>query len=166
MKVTAIVATSADGKIGLNKDHLSIIWTTQADKVFFTKKTKEIGVLVMGSNTYKTFNKGLKDRRLIILTNQQMPAAEGVEFSSEKPNELIKRLESEGVKELAVCGGSFVYSEFLQQNLVDEVFINIMPTLLGNGIDFVKFNELRKLKLISAKTMADDTVGLHYLVEK
>lgn len=166
MKVTVIVATSADGKIGVNKDHLSIIWTTHADKVFFTKKTKEIGVLVMGENTYKTFNKGLAGRRLIILTKQQLPPAQGVEFSSEKPQDLVNRLQSEGIEEIAICGGSYVYSEFLQQNLVDEVFINIMPTLLGTGIDFVKFDELKKLKLISATTLADDTVSLHYLVEK
>ncbi|HSE29647.1 MAG TPA: dihydrofolate reductase family protein [Candidatus Saccharimonadales bacterium] len=165
MKVSLLVAMSADGRIGADKNHLATAWTTHADKVFFTKKTKEIGTLVMGLNTFKTFGVGLKGRRLIVLSDEAHEPVDGVEFVNSGFEDLVERLKNEGVQSLAICGGSYVYSKFIELNLVDEIFINVMPTFLGDGIPFIKMADIKKLRLVQATTLKDDTVQLHYLVE-
>jgi hypothetical protein len=58
------------------------------------------------------------------------------------PAEVIKLLESRGVKQVAICGGARVYREFLVAGLVDEMYVTIEPVFLGEGIKL--FGEFRR----------------------
>src|SRR5690242_1501293 len=116
MKVFLVATMSADGYIARDEKHLSTTWNTNSDRVLFTRITKRAGVVVCGYTTYATFagiRQTLKDRRLIVYTRQKREPVEGVEFTSEPPLELLKRLESEGAKGLAVCGGTQIYKMFM-----------------------------------------------------
>src|SRR3989338_5378535 len=136
MKIWLIAAMSADGKIAEKVDQSSLDWTSAEDTQFFVEKTKEAGVVVMGRTTFSTIGKGLKDRRVIVMTKNPTAAApiEGVEFTNESPVDLAKRLASEGVATLALGGGASVYGQFLDAYLVDEIFLTLEPFLFGNGV--------------------------------
>jgi dihydrofolate reductase len=166
MKVFIIVAMSADGCIGIDSTHLATTWTTKADKQFFMRRSKQAGTVVMGLKTFNTFGKPLKDRRLIVLTtNPDAINIEGVEAASESPTDLIKRLNAEGVKELAVCGGAYVYTQFMATGLVEELYINIMPKVFGQGVRLFEQEFDYNLTLIDTQTLDDgDSVMLHYKV--
>lgn len=166
MKVFIIVAMSADGCIGIDATHLATTWTTKSDKQFFMRRSKQAGTVVMGLNTFNTFGKALKDRRLIILTPEpQDLTVEGVEAVNESPTDLIKRLESEGVKELAVCGGAYVYTEFMATGLVEELYINVMPKVFGQGVRLFGQEFDYNLTLLETATLDDgNSVMLHYKV--
>lgn len=164
MKVIIIAGLTADGFIGRNANHVSTSWTSAEDKTFFVSKTKEIGTVVMGSTTYETFNRPFKDRRHIVLSRTK--TFEGVETSSESPAELIARLEKEGVKELAVCGGASIYATFLEQNLVDKMFLTVEGALFGDGVKFLSKEILVKMKLVSSTVLGETTVLLEYDIVK
>lgn len=168
MKVFIIAALTADGYIGLDASHRATSWTTKADKTFFVSRTKEAGTVVMGRKTFDTFARPLKDRRLIILSSSpESVAVEGVESSSETPAELVSRLEREDTKELAVCGGASVYSQFLEAGLVDEIYLTIMPKIFGTGVPLFGVPQDVDLELISIKQLDDNnTVLVHYRVVK
>ncbi len=110
MKIWLIAAVSADGKIAEKVDQSSLDWTSAEDTQFFVEKTKEAGVVAMGRTTFATIGKGLKDRRVIVMTKspEAAIAIEGVEFTSESPTDLAKRLAHEGVETLALGGGASV----------------------------------------------------------
>ena len=57
MKVVLLMATTVDGIIAKDVDEF-IDWTGKEDKKYFVKITKEAGVVIMGSTTYKTIGKG------------------------------------------------------------------------------------------------------------
>jgi len=57
MKVFAIIALSADGCVAVDNTSPTTNWTTKYDAGYFQRKTKEADALVMGFNTFKTFNK-------------------------------------------------------------------------------------------------------------
>lgn len=164
MKITIIAGLTADGFIGRNATHVSTSWTSKEDKAFFVSKTKEIGTVVMGSTTYETFNRPFKDRRHIVLSRTK--TFEGVETSSESPMELVARLEKEGVQELAVCGGASIYATFLEQNLVDKMFLTVEAVLFGDGVKFLSKEILVKMKLASSTALGESTVLLEYDIVK
>lgn len=164
MNVFIIAALSADGYIGLDENHLATTWTTKSDKRFFTRKTKEAGVVVMGRKTFETFNKPLKERRLIVVTRQpELVTVEGVEATSEQPAELLARLEREGATQVAIAGGASIYSLFMKSGLVNEFYTTIMPKMFGQGVTL--FNNVvdKDLQLVEVKPLKDgNTVMLHY----
>lgn len=164
MRITLIAALTADGFIGRTAGHVSTSWTSKEDKTFFVSKTKEIGTVVMGSTTYETFNRPFKDRRHIVLSRTK--TFEGVETSSESPTELVTRLEKEGVEEIALCGGASIYATFLEQNLVDKMFLTVEGTLFGDGVKFLSKEIFINMNLVSSTVLGENTVLLEYDISK
>ena len=98
MKIILIAAISADGKIAQSANQSSLDWTSKEDTAFFVAKTKEAGVVVMGSRTFETIGKPLKGRRLIVLSEQggkggevdEVDKVAQVEFRNQNPKELVE----------------------------------------------------------------------------
>ncbi len=169
MKAFIIAAQSADGFIGLDSNHRSLDWRSKADAQFFIERTKEAGVIVMGSATYSTFKirRNPPGRRLIVMSSHpESIEGDGVEATSEGPVELLKRLEREGVHEVALGGGATIYKLFLDNNLVDEIYLTIEPVLFGTGIPLFKGEVRARLSLIENRNLNEDTVLLHYKVQR
>src|SRR5258708_2263760 len=105
MNVFLIAAITADGFIGRDEAQVSTSWTSKEDKNFFSDRTKQAGVVVIGAKTYATFNRPLPDRLNIIYsrTPQQSQFA-NLQYTQESPQDLLRRLEQEGHTEVAICG--------------------------------------------------------------
>src|SRR5579863_3512271 len=113
MKVFIIAAMSADGFISVNEAQRSLDWRSKSDARFFIETTKQAGVMVLGSTTYKTFRmrRTPPGRRLLVYTHHpESIEGEGVETTNENPQALVTRLEAEGARALAVCGGATINS--------------------------------------------------------
>jgi dihydrofolate reductase len=166
MNVFIIAAISADGYIARHKQEFAD-WTSPADKKMFVQLTKQAGVMVMGSTTARTIGRALPGRRTIVYTtNPASIGIDGVETTSEPPQELVRRLSDEGVAEVAICGGSSVYSQFLVSGVVDELYVSVEPLLFGQGIKLYTAQHDITLELITSRRLDDDydTVLLHYRV--
>ncbi len=164
IKVFLIAAVSADGFIARAHNELAD-WTSKEDKKVFVELTKRAGVMVMGSTTFRTIGRALPGRRNIVYTHKIIEI-DGVETTQETPHELVKRLESEGHTELAVCGGSAIYDMFLQAGVVDELYLTVEPVLFGAGITLAKSSLHTSLKVLERKLLTDDVILMHYEVQK
>jgi len=162
MKVYIIAAVTADGFIAKSKDQL-IDWTSREDKKFFSEMTSKSGVIVLGGNTFRTFKSLLPGRRHIVYTRNDIDD-EKVETTSESPGELIKRLSDEGLSEVAICGGSSIYSMFLNAGVVTDVYLTIEPLLFGGGIKLLDTEMEIKLELHSIQKLNQGTLLVHYKV--
>jgi dihydrofolate reductase len=168
MKVFIIAAITADGKIGLAKDHYAD-WTSKEDKQLFVKLTKKAGVMIMGMNTFKTIGRGLPGRKTIVYSYDPkvIEGVEGdVETTSEEPEKLLKHLSENGFESVAICGGTQIYSLFLSKALLDELYLTVEPVLFGDGISLAEGVSLTNLKLLESRPLNDNTVLLHYAVQK
>lgn len=151
-KAFIIAAVSADGFIAKDPDHLAT-WTSKEDKKRFVELTKKSGVIIMGSTTYKTIGRPLKDRLNIVYSNKgNIPNSEGVEVTNLEPAELLKSLHARGYKEVAICGGSQIYTKFLEAKLVDRIFLTIEPIIFGQGMSLFTKQLEYKLETISSHT--------------
>ncbi len=144
MRIFIIAAVSADGYIAKDSHHPAM-WTSKADKRRFIELTKRAGVIIMGSATYKTIGRPLKDRVNIVYSKSQN--FEGVEMTQDSPIDLIKKLEARGFKEVAICGGSNIYTMFMKAGLVDTIYLTVEPIIFGKGIGLFNDDMLFHLKL-------------------
>lgn len=166
MKVILIAAISADGFIGRDSSHTAD-WTSKDDKKLFITVTKESGVMIMGSNTFKTIGKALPGRKTIIYSTkpEQFKEIEGdIEVTAEPATELIERLAKQGYDSVTICGGAQIYGQFLKAKLITEVFLTVEPVLFGSGVPLSLGADLTKLKLIDSQNLNQDSILLHYQV--
>lgn len=165
MKVIVLAAISANGMIAQHPDQISTDWTSKEDKSFFVELTKEAGVVVMGRTTFETIGKPLKGRRVIVLSRTpQVSPFEGVEYTQESPQQIIERLKTEGNDKLVVAGGSSVYTQFLHEQLVTDLFLTIEPVLFAKGIPLLNGEDFFQLALLEQKSIGPNAVCLHYRV--
>jgi dihydrofolate reductase len=75
----------------------------------------------------------------------------------------VKKLKRRPGKDIYLGGGGELARSFLQEDLVDELYIGIGPTLLGDGIPGFpgKFPQ-RDFKLTECKSYSNGSVGLRY----
>lgn len=164
IKVFLIAAMSTDGFIAKDAQHSPFNWTSKADKKRFIELTKRAGVVVMGSATYKTIGQPLKERVNIVYSKSQ--SFEGVEVTQDSPADLIRKLEERGFKEVAICGGSHIYTMFMKANIVDTLYLTVEPIVFGKGISL--FNEDLKYHLELKSAVTSESTGsllLEYKVD-
>ncbi len=162
MKTFIIAALTADGFIAKDEHH-SAFWTSKADKARFVRLTKEAGVIIMGSTTYATLPRPLKDRVNIVYSRTK--TFEGAEVTNKAPRELLAELEERGFKSAAICGGSHIYDLFMRAGVVDTLYLTIEPVVFGKGITLFKEDMLYQLRLKSVQESAESgTLLMEYEV--
>jgi dihydrofolate reductase len=171
MHVFLIAAISIDGFIAPEVSTNSTEWTSGADKEFFTQRSKQAGVMVMGSTTFETIGRPMKDRLTVVISSKPKPEKYAhiddsqVRYTSQSPTEIVKQLELEGFKEIALCGGSSIYTQFMNAGLVNSLYITVEPIIFGGGVSlFNKTLDQQKLKLIKSEKIGEDTMLLEYTV--
>ena len=172
IKVILIAAISADGKIAERADQKSLDWTSKEDLKFFIERTKQAGVVIMGRKTFETIGKPLKGRLNVIMTsdpNRRIDSATlaevgVIEYTSNPPGEIIKDLETRGYTEVAICGGSSIYGQFLKERLVDELFLTVEPVLFGSGVPLASNFDRINLELLDSIKLGERAMLLHFKV--
>ncbi len=162
IKPFIIAALTADGFIAKDANHPAF-WTSKEDKARFVELTKKAGVVVMGSQTYKTLPRPLKERVNIVYSRSK--EFEGAETTQDEPRLLLAKLEARGFKEIAICGGSQIYTMFMKAKVVDKLYLTIEPLIFGTGITLFKEDLLADLTLLSHTKTDNHTLLLEYKVE-
>lgn len=122
----------------------------------YAQFTAEIDALVMGRNTYeKVLSFGIewpykKPVFVISRTLTEVPNEyDGKVFLlSGSPTDILKSIHQNGFFSLYIDGGGLIQS-FLEEDLIDEMVITIIPVLLGQG--FPLFGNLSKMLTFECK---------------
>lgn len=173
MKTFLIAAISADGYIAPSALEKSTNWTSKEDARFFMQKTKQAGVVLMGSRTFSTIGKPLPERKNIVLSRSAADLqrdntynADELVFSSQTPAELVAELAQEGFEQLAVIGGAEIYTLFLEADLIDELYLTVEPVVFGSGVPLFShgLQAPLPLQLTEVIDLSSQTKVLHYIV--
>jgi dihydrofolate reductase len=165
MKTILLMATTVDGKIGRDSSHL-VDWSGKEDKKLFVKLTKDAGVIIMGSKTYDTLKGPLPNRKNIILTKNtlRLKNEKNLVFTDKPPETLLNELKAQGYEKAVLVGGAQINSLFLKSQLINEVYITIVPRLFGTGLSMFSEETDTHLALISTHQMPDGHILLKYSV--
>lgn len=122
MKISIIVAISKNNVIG--KDN-QLIWNLPKDMKFFMDTTLNHPV-IMGRKNFESIPekyRPLKNRTNIIITKNNDYKADGCLVVNTIEDSLIKAKEDKTSDEIFVIGGGQIYRKFLEENLVDKMYI-------------------------------------------
>jgi dihydrofolate reductase len=132
------------------------------DTVLMGRKTYEIALKMgMGGGGYP------KMKNLVFSRTLPPGERDGVEFVSGDPAELMARLKNQPGKDIWLCGGGELASEFLRAGALDEVILGVAPVLLGAGrLTFPPGFAETEVELVECKQYKGGVVGLTYRVLK
>jgi dihydrofolate reductase len=99
-----------------------------------------------------------------VVSRQWKPGKrEGFEVVNGSLTTFVRKLKRRAGKDIYLGGGGELARSFLQEDLVDELFIGVVPILLGDGIPgFPRKFPQRDFKLTECKGYSNGSVGLRY----
>ncbi|MBR9981310.1 MAG: dihydrofolate reductase [Desulfatitalea sp.] len=163
MKITLIMAMTADGKIARHNTHYPD-WTGKADKKMFKQLTTAAGVVIMGSRTYGTIGKPLPQRLNWVMTRspQRYASSEHLVFSDDPPTVIVDKLVARGYSAAALTGGATINSLFARARLIDDLVLTVTPKLFGQGLSLFAEPVDADLELLSHRELEPGILVLHY----
>jgi dihydrofolate reductase len=86
-----------------------------------------------------------------------------VTFTNRSPAALVGQLRKRDGKDIWLMGGGELIRDFLKADLVDELYIGVVPVLLGEGIPlFPAGFPQREFALIENKSFSRGLIALKY----
>jgi len=146
-------------------------WTSEEDLKGFYEQSKKAGNIIMGKNTYLVASQygyfPFPDSLNVVVSHEQIKNTWGdnVIVTGESPKEIIKMLEQKGFTAAFLAGGGQLNASFAKEGLIDEIYLDVEPLILGQGIKIFADADFEFwLELIDFKKLNKNTIQLHYRV--
>ncbi len=171
MRVIALAAMSLDGCI-TQHDRKGTAFASSADQRFFQAALADFDCCIFGSKTFEVSHAAIvrhltAERLRIVLTRSPEKYAalrqpEMLEFTDAPPETILAELQQRRKRRCAILGGSDVYTLFLAQRLIDELWMTVEPRIFGEGTRLTSGRLDCSMRLISHERLAEDTLLLRY----
>jgi dihydrofolate reductase len=137
MKVIIYMAMSANGYIAHDDDDTSFV--SDVEWKSFDAMSKRAGNAIIGARTCAVCNEGgqfpFPGRLNVVVSSKSVEHDYGKDVVFVKsPKEALRVLEKRGFKTAFVAGGGMLNASFLKAGLVDEIYLDVEPVVLGQGI--------------------------------
>ena len=177
MSNIVFIATSLDGYIADKNgglDWLQSIPNPQNLDMGWSDLIDRIDALVMGR---KTFEKVCSfdcdwpyNKPVFVLSNSMKSIPKEYEGKAEpikgSLSDVIKAIHQKGYKDLYIDGGVTIQN-FLKEDMIDEMIISVIPTLLGGGIPlFGQLPEPMDVAHVKTEVFLNAIVQSHYRRKK
>lgn len=168
MKIILYMAISLNGMIAKSDDDTS--WISKEEWDSYSLAVRTAGNLIVGHRTYNILTKQsefseFKDVKLVVVTQEDFQTLAQNHLVAHSPKEALELLPNS--EQIIVAGGGALNASFVEENLVDEIYIDIEPIILGQGIPlFRDKNFEHSLKFIGQKQISANEIQLHYEVLK
>ncbi len=129
---------------------------------------RSIDTAILGRKTYdvaKTMGGGFGGKMRYYVMSRTLPAGEreGLIFTSESPAALVKKIRRQKGKDIWLMGGGELARDFLKADLIDELYLGVLPILLGQGIPlFPPGFPQRDFALVENETFSRGFISLKY----
>ena len=155
-KISLFIAMSLDGYIADSKGGVG--WLNGQDSEnedidTYSEFAKTIDTILMGWNTYHQIVTELSPKEWVynsfityVITHKENISSDKIRFENTNPVGLVKRLKEENGKGIWICGGANLIQQLVNEDLIDDYHITVIPTLLGSGIRLFE-NAKREVKL-------------------
>jgi dihydrofolate reductase len=167
-KVVLGIGISLDGYIArpdgsvdflfMPRDYSMAPFFKRVDAAVMGRKSYEMGLKLGGG---KAGNFGMD---CYVLSRTLEPGErDGMKIVSQAPRQLLAELRKKKGKDIWLMGGGELAREFFKADLVDELYLGVVPVLLGEGIAaFAAGFPERKFSLMENKTFSQGMIALRY----
>lgn len=171
---TYLTATSLDGFIATEDNDLSWLFQFEGDDSGnpYPGFIAGVGALAMGATTYEwilAHDEGpwpYADQRSWVFTHRDLPTREGaaVTFTAEDVAAVhAEMVEAAAGRDVWLVGGGDLVGQFLDRDLLDDIWVSIAPVLLGGGAPLLprrRTTPMRVLEVLGGN--GGPFVHLHY----
>lgn len=107
-----------------------------------------------------------RDKRNYVFTrNPELSEDENVKYISHDTVSFVNDIKSDKGGDIWLIGGGEVNSMLLNEKLIDELIVFIIPVVLGDGIPLFCFIPIiAKLELIRSNTYSNGVVEMNYKI--
>jgi dihydrofolate reductase len=143
-KVKLYIAMSLNGKIARKSgevDWLESMANPDNNDYGYSKFYQSIDTTIQGYNTYtQLISWGIQfpyaDKKNYVFTNRNnLKDTEYVEFITENHTHFVKELKNKKGLDIWLIGGGTINTQLLNAQLIDEIFVFVMPIILPDGIE-------------------------------
>ena len=140
------------------KDYSMAPFFATIDTAIMGRKTLD-AALRMGGGSF-----GGRSMATYVFSHSQPPGErDGLIFINQSPATFIRQLRKRPGKNIWLMGGGELARDFLKADLVDELYLGIVPVLLGEGIPlFPSGFPQRNFTLVENKTYSKGMIALKY----
>ncbi len=168
------VAASIDGFIADDDDNLDWLLTMPGgddDANPYGAFIKEVGALAMGAATYEwvlAHDDGPwpYGQPTWVFTHRELPTRDGsdVRFTSDPvPSVHAEMAAAAGGKNIWLVGGGDLVGQFMDHDLLDELWLGLTPVVLGSGKPLLPRRRTTPMRLLAvAASPAETFVHLRY----
>jgi dihydrofolate reductase len=169
-KIILYIAQSLDGFIARPDGNLDWLTEGNDDLDFgYNDFLDTIDITIMGGKTYRdilAFDEFpyKNQTNYVFSRNNNFPKNEYVNIVNDNFIELINKLKHQAGKDIWLVGGSEINTIFLENNLIDKIYIFIKSVAIGNGIPLFSksISFTKNFKLISTKQFGEKFIMLEY----
>jgi len=168
-KLILYIATSLDGYIAKPNDDLDFLSIVQkeGEDYGYSEFISTVDTVIVGRKTYDWVLKQTDfphaDKNTYIITRTERPSVGKATFYTGKVKELVSQLKAEKGETIFCDGGAEIVNELLNDQLIDELIISVIPILVGNGTRLFSVGRPeQQLELVSVKSYDTGLVQLHY----
>lgn len=170
-KVIVYIACSIDGYIAKNNDDISFLSAVEkeGEDYGYAEFINSVDTVLLGRRTYEKvltlapeFHHA--DKETYVITRTPKASTGKLLFYTGELPSLIHDLKSREGKNIFVDGGAKLVNELLRHQLIDEMVISYIPTVLGEGIAlFQSPLPETKWKLLSVRSFDTGLVQVKYV---
>lgn len=174
-KIKLYIATSLNGKIAQTDgsiDWLESIPNPNQLDYGYSKFYDSVDTTIQGNTTYKQIiSWGIDfpyaDKKNFVFTkDQNLKNTKYVNFVSTNHIEFTKELKNQKGKDIWLLGGGKINTLFLNNGLIDEIYVFVMPVILSDGIEiFESLPKETNLKLINTVSYPTGAIELQYKID-
>jgi dihydrofolate reductase len=128
------------------------------DAAIMGRKTLDVALRMSGNS--------FKDSKMAtyVMSRTKPPGKrDGLIFTNQSPITLVNELRKHPGKNIWLMGGGELARDFLKDDLVDELYIGVVPVLIGEGIPlFPAGFPQREFTLLENKTFSKGMIALKY----
>lgn len=161
-----------DGYIARKDDSMDYLKMTKEGEAVMMEFFAKIDTVLMGRRTHRVSQAMQKEEGApevpgfvnYVFSRRMKPGKrKGYEVVNGPLKPFVAKLKARKGKNIYLGGGGELARSFLQEDLVDELFIGLVPILLGDGRPaFPPSFPQRDFKLIECKAYPDGSVALRY----
>ncbi len=170
------IAMSLDGYIAKSNNSVEFLsgdFSDPENMGSFESFNMTVDTVVLGYNTYHEIVTNLskdvwpyEDKHTYVLTSRDIPNTNNITFINTDVKslvDLINKNNNDETKSIWVCGGAYVVNQFLENDLLDEITISVIPTILGNGIKLFNNSDIEKKLKLKSTMSYNGIVDLTYI---
>ncbi|MEI6533516.1 MAG: dihydrofolate reductase family protein [Candidatus Roizmanbacteria bacterium] len=168
-KVILYITTSLDGYIAKEDGDISWLNKYNINSYGYDEFLNNTDTIVMGSKTFENISSfkewPYKNIKTYVMTSRIIQADSHVEFVPGNLQNLIPTLKESSENNIYLVGGSDLVKSFIEEKLLEEIKLFIVPEVLGKGIPlFYKYQTQVIFKPIHIESYVNNMVQIHYVL--